>query len=536
MPSLQENIATIPTTPGIYLMKDSFSHILYVGKAISLRRRVSSYFKANALHSPKIANMVQLVSSIDFVVTKNETEALVLENHYIKAYMPKYNTRLRDQKTYPYLKITSEEFPRLLTTRKRLADRARYFGPYVSSWGMGLILETIREHFPLRRCKKLVRGKGPCLYYHIQKCQAPCIGKVDKEQYQKWIEDIIYILEGKYGKLFSKLDRQMKEFSAALEFEKAALIRDQLDAIRILKEKQAVENLDSTKNYDYFMLLPFDEHAVLQVFRIKEGCLIQTISFELDTGIESSEDQLLSAVLQFYEENLDWPDEVVLSMMPESQTFIDVCLEHKTKVVSAQQPKYEVLMDSVRENAFHSLKRTLLHREDIAYENISAELKHSLRLSLFPKTIMGVDISHLGGEDIVASAVLFEQGVPQKSGYRRFNIKTVAYNDDFASIAEVVTRLCKAWKKEGRPDLILIDGGLGQLHSAMTAMKQSDMEIKNIVSLAKKDEILYSPDNNDGVKLDQRNSGLKLLMQVRDEAHRFAITFQRSKRKKIFYE
>ncbi len=528
-------IPEIPSSPGIYLMKNEAGEVLYVGKAKNLRKRVTQYFKPSSPLAPKIAVLVEQIAHIDYVVVQNEVEALVLENQFIKSHDPKYNTRLKDSKTYPYLKLDlTEPFPRLIQTRLRKADKALYFGPFVSGYLLSELMGVIREHFHLRRCKKIPKRNIPCLYYHMGRCSGPCIGKITAEDYQVWIKEITMLLEGRYGKLIAAVHEQMNRASDMLNFEKAAQFREQSKAIEQLRDKQRVESLTQDDNLDVFLVMMFDDYVILQVFRVKEGCLVQNYSFDMEnTRIDEKEDIMATGVMQFYQEQSDVPRRVIVDHEPEG---LRGWLAQRGMKLSLAVPSSAEgqLMDMLRQNAFHVMKRKLITKQGLSYDQVAKKLADDLGLSKNPRRIIGIDISHLGGTQIVASCVSFMDGVPDKDDYRRFNIKTVEYNDDYASIAEVVTRVAKRFTSKQRPDLMLIDGGLGQLHAAMEALRKLDVKGLDILSLAKKEEIVYLPTRPNGVKLDHQHSGLIILQQVRDEAHRFAVQFQRHKRKAIF--
>lgn len=518
-------------------MKNETGEVLYVGKAKNLRKRVTQYFKPSSPLAPKIARLVEQIHHVDYVVAQNEVEALILENQYIKSHSPKYNTMLKDSKTYPYLKIDlSEPYPRLIQTRLRKADKALYFGPFVSGHLLSELMHVIREHFNLRRCKTIPKRNIPCLYYHMGSCCGPCIDKVSPEQYRAWINEIVMLLEGRYKKLITLVQEQMKAASDALDFEKATVFREQVKAIKQLQEKQRVESLKRDDNLDMFMTMGFDDYTILQVFRVKEGCLVQNLSFNVEgVALGVSENPLVHGIMQFYQDREDRPDRVVLDHEIMDDSLVAWFKQNSIKVSVAKEGTADGnLMEMLRQNAFHVMKRRLTTKEGLSYDEVSKKLAEDLGLGRIPRRVLGLDISHLGGTQIVASCVSFMDGVPDKNEYRKFNIKTVEYNDDYASIAEVVTRVAKRFSSGHQPDLMLIDGGLGQLHAAMGAMEKVGVTGVDMLSLAKKEEIIYLPSRPNGVKLDKQHAGLKILQQVRDEAHRFAVQFQRHKRKDIF--
>jgi len=529
-------IAHLPKVPGIYIMKDLDANVIYVGKAINIQKRVSSYFKASTILSPKIKLLVKKVNAIDFVVTSNETEALILENQYIKEYQPKYNTKLKDNKTYPYIKINlKESFPRIVQTRLKKDDGARYFGPYVSNKQLKLLLSTIKNYFGIRRCPRISKKNSPCLYYHMDLCTAPCISKISEKEYMVLIKDIVLLLEGKYKKLLKELSKSMQMDSDKLEFESAQKFKEKISAIKTLMEHQRVENLRSDKNYDLFVFLEYDSKKLLQIFRIKKGYLVQNMSFDIDDGqLEDQENPFISIICQFYQRYPDYPNYIVYDEEITSDAFESFITQKGIQLISASEWEDRDLYIMVRQNAYYSLKRELEVKEDHAYIDIARELKKDLKLRKVPQSIIGIDISHLGGKQIVASMIYFLEGVPQKNMYRKFNLKTVFDNDDYASIREIVLRVFKRIKQDqNSPDLVLIDGGRGQLNAALDSLNKLNIIDQDILSLAKKEEIIHLPLMQDGIKLDRGHNGLKLLQQVRDEAHRFAISFQRQKRKRI---
>jgi excinuclease ABC subunit C len=513
-------------------MKDLAGKVLYVGKAKNLKKRVTSYFYTAKIHSPKITQLVKVVRTVDFIVTSTEKEALVLENNSIKKYQPRYNTRLKDNKNYPYLKINlAESFPRVIKTRKKGKDKAKYFGPYTSMKQLQYLLDLINEYFGLIRCKSIKGITEPCLYYHINRCSAPCIGKISKNDYGEGISDVILLLEGSYDHLLGELEQKMQQASNLLEFEEAAYYKHKIDSINDLKERQKVDQVNSHRNYDYFVSASFMDTNLMQVFRIKEGHLVQNYCYDLAVGDgDDRQDSLSQGILQFYADHLDFPHEVVVEDLLEDPDLISFMKDRKVSLHQTKKGDKKELMNMLRQNVYFSLKRQLHVSGEINYVEIQKRLKDSLHLKKAPQSIIGIDISHLGGTNIVASKVHFQEGIPHKNYYRRFNIKTVLDNDDYASIYEVVYRLFSKFKKSERPDLVLIDGGIGQLRAALKALSACHVKGQEILSLAKKEEIIYLPYQEDGVRLDKDHSGLKLLQRVRDESHRFAIGFQRSKR------
>lgn len=528
-------ISTIPQSPGIYLMKDAEGTILYVGKAKNLKRRVTSYF--NREQMPKIERLLQRITDIDVIITQNDTEAYILENQYIKKCYPRYNTRLKDSKTYPYLKIElDDDYPRVIKTRIREKDNALYFGPYVSHVQVNHLLDIIRDHFGLRRCKNYHKKKVPCLYYHIGSCTAPCIKAISYEQYKDKVKEITLLLEGRYNRLILILEERMRQSSREQNYEEAVKYRDQIEAIRMLKEKQSMENIDSKKNIDFFGMLSYDDQSIFQVFRVKEGCLIQNFSFDVENDFVLDREELIkNCVNRFYTLYTDYPNEIVLDVPVEDESFIQYYKSQKVRVVIARESYHQTIMEMLKHNAYFTLKRKLEIKNEISYADVARRLKKELDLKKTPNSVIGIDISHLGGTNIVGAMVYFKNGLPVKDNYRKYNIRTVEDSDDYASIREVVSRFFRSTPLGQRPDLVLIDGGISQLNAALSALDELKIKDRDILSLAKKEETLYLPKFKDGVKLEKRHPGLQFLQQVRDEAHRFAISFQRTKRKKVLH-
>lgn len=511
-------------------MKDASGDVLYVGKAKNLNKRVRSYFQKTD-HPPKIKAMVKKIADVSYILVDNEAEALILENRFIKEYYPKYNTRLKDSKTYPYIKISlQEKYPRLIKTRQVKKDNSLYFGPYVQGKFYKDLLDIIKDNFGLRRCKTLSK-KGPCLYYHLGACKAPCSFKITEQEYGQLVGDVIALLEGRYQELVDVLTNRMKQLSDELKFEEANAIKEQLKILSGLLISQRIEIFNLKKNVDMFVFVEHFNSIVFQVFRIKKGYLSQQFIHEVIVGEEHSMETIIAkAILQFYDIHQDYPDYVYCQ-----DSFVDdelkvFLMDKKIKIYSRPSKDLIDLYEMLKKNSFYAVKRQINLKAEVDYPALSEELKLNLGLSLRPISIIGLDISHLSGENIVASCVFFEEGVPQKDRYRKYNIKTVIDNDDFASMYELTYRIFSKLNKDSRPNLVLVDGGKGQLSSVLKAFHDLEINNQDVCALAKKEEIIYLPFKDEGLKLDERNQGLRLLQMVRDEAHRFAINFQRRKR------
>lgn len=511
-------------------MKDASGDVLYVGKAKSLNKRVKSYFQKTD-HPPKISAMVKKVADVSYVLVDNEAEALILENRFIKEYYPRYNTRLKDGKTYPYLKIDlSEKFPRVIRTRQTNKDGALYFGPYVQGNFFKALQDIIKENFGLRRCRVLSK-KGPCLYYHLGSCKAPCDGKISVEEYHQRIGDVIALLEGRFKELVDVLTDRMLKASSELRFEDAQAVKMQLNVLDGLFISQRIEIFNLNKNVDMFVFIEHFNSVVFQVFRIKQGYLAQQFIHEVIAEEEDDLNAVVSkALIQFYAIHDDFPDYVYWKGTTVGSDLELFFHEKKVKIYSRPSKELIELYEMLQKNSFFAVKRQLEVRADIDYPSLADGLKEELFLEKRPLSVIGLDISHLSGENIVASCVYFQEGVPQKDRYRKYNIKTVLDNDDFASMYELATRIFAKLNIENRPDLVVVDGGKGQLSSVLKAFSDLGITNQDICALAKREEIIYLPFRDEGLKLEERNQGLRLLQMVRDEAHRFAINFQRKKR------
>ncbi|HEY9855715.1 MAG TPA: excinuclease ABC subunit UvrC [Stenomitos sp.] len=535
---LQSQLATLPTNPGVYLMHDAAGTILYVGKAINLRNRVRSYFREDKGHSPKVRMLVRQVDHLETISTDTEVEALVLENTLIKQHKPYFNILLKDDKTYPWLKLTTNEaYPRLIITRKRLHDGARYFGPYPDTGAMYATMRLIKQLFPLRQRPKPQFKDRPCLNYAIGRCLGPCQGLVSPEEYRQVVDKVIAFLEGRHKDLLRDLKAQMAEASEALDFERAAKARDAIQAITRLMEDQKVV---AEKESDQDVLgIALDEVSVaLQLFEVREGKLLGRKAFMLDrNGFEAAE--ILSAFLSQYYAGTDrLPKEILLAEPVADAEVVASWLSarrgSKVLLTVPQRGDKLKLLEMVTYNAQQALEQERLKRwaaVERGPQKALSELAAALGLDELPRRIEGYDIAHVQGSDTVASMVVFVDGAPAKSEYRRFKIKSVEGVDDFASMREVIRRRFKHLAGGDReeaswpmPDLVLIDGGKGQLASALESLDELGVEVP-IFGLAKQFEEIYLPGRRDPIRLSKRSAALHLIQRVRDEAHRFANTF-----------
>jgi excinuclease ABC subunit C len=553
---LKDLLNSIPTKPGVYLMKDEHGTVIYVGKAINLRSRVRSYFHDSAQAWKKTRQLAWRVADVEFIVTGSELEALVLESTLIKRHRPRFNVRLKDDKRYPYIKVTwQDDFPRVYVTRQMVDDGARYYGPYTSVDAVHRTLDLLRRMFPYLTCKRDITGQDrrPCLYYHIKRCAGPCVGAVSREDYRAIIRQLCDFLEGKADEVLADLNRRMEASAKALAFEAAAQFRDQIRAVEKVIERQRVVSLTKA-DQDVIAFARDDGQACVQVFFIRRGRLIGREYFLLE-GTEEEDYRTVAAsfLKQFYDEAAYVPPEILLPEQVAEAMVIEKWLRTRrgTKValrVPRRGPK-KALVQMAVENAAETLAhlRAQWLADESQHTAALAELQEALNLPAPPTRIEGYDISNIQGTAATGSMVVFVKGVARKSDYRRFRIKSVAGSDDFAMMQEVLRRRfrravaareCKesGGKKDDRwailPDLVLIDGGKGQLNAALEALQACGLDDLAVAGLAKKNEELFLPGQSEPVVLPRGSQGLFLLQRVRDEAHRFAVAHHRSVRRK----
>jgi len=550
---------TLPHKPGCYIMKDSQGTVIYVGKAINLRHRVRSYFQAGHNQHPRTVQMVSHITDIQWIVVGSELEALILEMNLIKKHRPHYNVRLKDDKRYPYIKVHwNDPFPTVTVTRQLDQDGSRYFGPYTSVWAVHQTLDLLRHIFPYLSCDREITGKDEraCLYYDIKLCTAPCIGKIDQAGYRQMMADLCEFLDGRTDKIVVRLRSEMEQAAEDLRFERAAALRDQIKAIETVVERQKVLSSDYIDS-DVLALARSDGEACVQVFFIRGGKLIGRDYFLLEGAAESTDATVMAEFLkQFYSAASAVPPQVLLPNEVEEANIIRQWLsqrreDHKVEIIVPREGANQDLIQLAAENAaetLHALQaqwQVDTHRQEQAL----AELQAALGLSKPIGRIECYDISNTQGTASVGSMVVFEQGVPSKSLYRRFNIRTVVGPDDFASMEEVLTRRLGRWKAAQEagaapgkkpdlafavlPDLLMVDGGKGQLGRAVKVLAEFGLLDKlPVVGLAKQNEELFLPHRPDPVILPRTSQGLYLVQRVRDEAHRFAITAHRNRRAK----
>ena len=555
---IQGILDTLPEKTGCYLMKDDWGKIIYVGKAVNLRSRVRSYFHATAQEDHKTRKLVREIADIEWIVVGSELEALILEMTLIKRHKPRYNVRLKDDKRYPYIKVHWQDpFPKVTVTRLMKDDGARYFGPYTSVWAVHQTLDLLRKIFPYLTCNRDITGKDSraCLYYDIKLCTAPCIGAISKDEYRQIIDDLCKFLEGRTDPVVKRLSREMEKAAKELRYEKAAAIRDQLQAIDKVVERQKVVSSDQTDS-DVIAMARADGETCVQVFFIRSGKLIGREYFVLEGTEEEADEEVLSVfVKQFYSQAAFVPQKVLLPNELEEAQIISQWLNNrrsgeKVEITVPHKELNKDLVEMAAENAVETLNalRTRWEADKNRQTGALTELQEALDLPEPPNRIECYDISTTQGVASVGSMVVFQQGTPDKKLYRRFNIKTVLGQDDFASMEEVLTRRFRRWKafheesdKVGKkpdlafsilPDLLLVDGGKGQLSRAVKVLEEFNlMDRVPVAGLAKQEEELFVPGERESIYLERHSPGLYLVQRIRDEAHRFAITAHRKRRR-----
>jgi len=545
---IAEQLKQLPNSPGVYLLKDGAGNILYVGKAANLHHRVRSYFGAGQKLLPKLQRMVARVSELDFFVTSSEQEALILELNLIKRHHPRYNVRLKDDKTFPYLKIDlKEEWPRVHITRRLEEDGGRYFGPFASAKSVRQTLKVIKGIFPFRSCSRTITGTDSraCLDYDIHHCLAPCIGVASKGDYAEVIEQVILFLEGKQELVVKELEGKMNRAAEVLNFEQAALLRDQIQAINRVIEGQKI----ATKvrgEQDVIALASDKDQAYVQVFFIRGGKLIGRESFVLQgTRSEEPPQIMTSFIKQFYSSSPHIPPLLLLQHPVEDKAIIEDWLQSKKGAkVHIQVPRRgskRELVNIVAENAQQGLEQLKIKQlaAPAALAEALAEIKRELHLPRLPSRMEAYDISNIRGTAAVGSMVVFENGKPKPAHYRRFRIKTVSGADDYAMLHEVLKRRFRRSSDASAadswailPDLVLIDGGKGQLNAALAAISESGVSSVPTASLAKENEEIFIPQRTEPIILPRSSPGLQLLQRLRDEAHRFAIGYYHRIRKR----
>ncbi len=553
--SLEDKPVNLPDQPGVYIFKNKKGEVIYVGKAISLRNRVRSYFQRKSL-DPKRGAMMGHAKDLDYIVTDSEVEALILENSLIKQYKPRYNASLKDDKQYPYLKLTlKEEYPRLILTRKMENDGSRYFGPYTNVGSLRETLKIIKKVIPLRSCREKfrVRGKGrPCLNFHLKYCLAPCQGQVPPEQYEKMVRDLTLFLEGRQEKLLRRLEREMHQAAEELNFEKAASLRDKYHALNGLVSRQRVVS-PGLKDLDVIGFSRSQSEACMQVFLVRQGKIVGKEQFVLVNTRGLRDEEVITAFIQqYYSSSPGLPSEILVSAAAEEKEILESWLSQKRGAkASIRRPQRGLkkdLVDMANQNAALFLEKK--EQEEKTLVALLNDVKEKLNMQETPYRIEGFDVSNLQGSQIVASMVVFEGGVPLPGAYRRFKIQEQQGPDDYLALYCAITRRLKGALREQRemaegnltletakflplPELMLIDGGKGQLKAAREALQELEVEGIRLVSLAKKEELLFLPEEKFPLALPPDSPVLRLFQKIRDEAHRFALTYHRLLRDKV---
>jgi len=543
---ITEQIKGLPSSPGVYLFKDARGNILYVGKAVNLKHRVGSYFGGGQKLTPKLGRMVSKIADLEYFVTASEQEALILELNLIKRHRPRYNVRLKDDKTFPYLKIDlNEDWPRVHITRTLKANGGRYFGPFASAKSIRQTLRLLKGIFPFRSCSKPITGTDarPCLDYHIGNCLAPCIGAVSPQEYAEVVRQVILFLEGKRERVVKELKAQMERASESMDYEKAARLRDQIQAVEQVVEGQRIAARVRGEQ-DVIAFKQDRDQAYVQVFFIRGGKLIGRESFLLQGTSDEAPGQLMSSFIkQFYASAPHIPPLLLLQHPMEDAVMLQDWLSGKrggrVKIQVPRRGSKRELVNIVAENARQGLEQTKI-KQFASPKALSAaleEIQKELALPRLPARIEGYDISDIQGAAAVGSLVVFEGGRPKPSHYRRFKIKTVSGADDYAMLGEVLKRRFKrAGDASGSwavmPDLVLIDGGKGQLSAALTAMRGVGAEDIPTAGLAKENEEIFLPGRAKPIVLPRSSPGLQLLQRLRDEAHRFALGYHQRVRKR----
>lgn len=528
--AVQEKLRTLPDAPGVYIMRDARDKVIYVGKAVVLKNRVRQYFQSSKSHGAKGTAMVAHIADIETIVTANEVEALILECNLIKKYRPRYNVLLKDDKSYPYLKLTAEDFPRIILTRRVIRDGSRYFGPYTSGLAVKETLQLLRKIFPLRTCTSF--HKRPCLEFHIKRCLAPCAEKISREDYMRLVNAAEKFLEGRTAAVERELAAQMNSAAEALQFERAAHLRDVLLAVRKFAEKQKI--VSDVGDVDAIGLARSDGATCAQIFFVRDGKVIGRENFQLSGAADESDVQAVTAfVKQYYSRAEISAAEILLPVELPAQDVKLLSAWLNVKIVTPKRGVKRGLVDMANQNAAKFLSEEAARHELQVAQTFRAveELRTLLNLPTLPRRMECFDISHTQGAETVASMVVFTDGAPDKRSYRRFKIRSAEGKpDDFLSMREVTSRRYGKISAEELPDLIVIDGGLGQLSAALEIIRGAGHQTP-VIGLAKQFELIFVEGSSVPIELPRDSQALKLMQRIRDEAHRFAITYHRKLRR-----
>ena len=552
-PDFRKRLAALALAPGVYLMKDDAGTIIYVGKAMALRNRVRSYFQSTRHKDSKTRELVSHIADFEVIRTDTPTEALILENELIKKHQPKYNVMLKDSKTYPYVRITNEEWPRVISTRQIVKDGSRYFGPYTSAGAAYKTINLLNRLFPYRKCDKKITGHDDlCLYYHMKQCTAPCISAVDHETYMQAVDGAALFLSGRGDEIVGTLEEEMEQASEAWNFERAAELRDRLEAIRHVLERQKIVS-GRDVNADVIALARgAGGDAAIQVGFLRNGKIIGLEYFPMQAAVNDEPGEIMSSfITQFYSEAALLPHRLMLQHpLPEAEQAIVAdwltgLRSAKVEIIVPKRGDNKWLVEMVRKSAEENLEQARLKHlsDEMKMTAAMTELADALDLPRMPRRIECYDNSNLQGTSPVASMVVFVDGKPAKKEYRRFNVKTVVGADDFATMKEIIGRRFRRAAEadeetDGKwttlPDLVIVDGGKGQLNAALEALAEVGMDVP-ICGLAKEQEEIFLPGRKDSIMLPRDAQSLFLVQRIRDEAHRFAVTFHRSRRSKTTF-
>ena len=536
--TLEDKLARVPDRPGVYIYRDSKQQVLYVGKAASLRSRVRSYFQESRPRDPKTDTLVRQIRDLEYIVTDNEPEALMLEANLVRKHRPRYNIILRDDKHYPFLKLTTnEEFPRLVVARRVQKDGAQYYGPFYPATAMRETLRLTRQLFPLRTCSITIDGslERPCIQYAIHRCNAPCTGWETREGYAKTVRDVVHFLEGRDEDLAQRLTKQMEEAAADLKFERATVLRDQIQSLNKVRERQKIISIEDV-DQDVVGVVRQGDDACVELFFVRKGRLVGQEPFFFDRVAGWSDGEILSAfVRQFYGKAVIPAAEILLSEeVPEAELtgeWLSKLAGRRVQMLAPQRGPKRQFVAMAEANAAIALQNRLLSRDN-RQQLVLEELQRALGLPGLPNRIEGYDISNIQGTEQVGSMVVWENGGMKKDDYKRFRIRSVAGADDFASLSEVLTRRFSKALELGSvlPDLVLIDGGRGQLNAGLKVLEDLGLDYIPAVGLAKQAEEVYQADSLHPLVLDPTSPALHTLQRIRDEAHRFAITYHKKLR------
>jgi len=539
MPAFSEEIETklalLPEQPGVYLWKDKNGTIIYIGKALNLKHRIKNYLNP-AGKDLKTEHLIKNIADLDYIITNSEADAFILEATLVKRYRPKYNIMLKDDKRYPFVKITvNEPFPRIFITRELLKDNAKYFGPYTEVRYLRNTLRDLEWIFPLRSCNRnipKIKYKQPCMNFQLGKCPAPCIGNISQKDYAKTVNQLLRFFNGRYTELLDELRTEMQNASAELRFEEAGKFRDRIIAIERIQKRQSVFNVEGG-NIDIIGFYREEKRAVCVILKMKNGAIIHQENYPLTNLDYEEPDSILASFLQlYYADREEMPEEVLLPFAPKDMNKLNSWLGNKLQI--PQRGEKTKLIAMAKTNAFNIVEESKLAHLRKANRTIFPvqELKEALKLPKLPRKIVCMDISTIQGSDTVSSAVFFENGKSKKKYYRHFIIRSIETQNDYAAMQETMARFLTETQKEPqmKPDLIVIDGGKGQLSASEQILRASGNNDISIIALAKRAEEVFVPGNEQSIILPRSSSALRLLINIRDEAHRFAISLHRKRR------